>query len=123
MIQQTHLEFYLSWFRHEAEIHDRKLILKFNRPSDIVLVQPEPPDKKHKRKHSSSSKEPKSKTLKSENIKRRGSGQVPHRLHSGEYKLPVHSEFVKKNDWDLLEITFTNHGGQSMFLFDLLSAC
>jgi hypothetical protein len=114
MKQQTHLEFYVSWFRQEAEIHERKLILKFNRPSDIE-PQPESSEKQHKRKHSFPLKESKRKAPKGENNTRRGSGQEPLRLHSGLRKLPDQLEFVKKNDWDSLEIHFAHDGGESRF--------
>lgn len=120
MKQQTHLEFYVTWFRHEAEIHDRKLVLKFNRQSDID-PQPKPSEKQHKRKHSSPCKEPNGKASKSEKEKRRGSGQELPRLHNGLRKMPDPIEFVKKNDWDSLEIQFTHDGGQSKFyLFNYL---
>jgi hypothetical protein len=114
MKQQTHLEFYVTWFKHDAEIRDgRTLILRFNRPCDINLPA-ESSEKQHKRKLSFASKEPNGKAPRSETSTRRGSGQEPPRLHNGPCKVHDTVEFVKKNDWCSLEIHFTHDEGQPL---------
>ncbi|KUJ11254.1 subtilisin-like protein [Mollisia scopiformis] len=121
---QTHLQFYLSWFKQEAGLrNDRKLVLRFNHQSDVQR-QHESPSSEKKRRRSNVFIPSKGKRQKSEEpIPRRtstgGSSSQFLKIHSGELKT---DECVKKNNWESLEIQFTNEDDVEKFVSTCLES-
>lgn len=108
----TYFQFYLSWFKREAELHGKKLVLKFNHQRDV--------DQQHELRPSGQKSTlncipslPKAKKHDVDTNTRRPSliGSSSHRmviLHSGILKT---DNSVKSKNFEALEIDFTRDGG------------
>ncbi|KAF8856770.1 subtilisin-like protein [Acephala macrosclerotiorum] len=128
MKHQTHLQFYLSWFNKEAELHDdRKLVLKLNNKSDIEQ-QYLPSRSQSKRKLSfaslasaitSKGKRPKAEDSTPRRISLpENSSQRVVKIHDGELK----TDASLKDGWEGLEIQFTHDGDAEEFVATCLQS-